>query len=253
MLWPLDRIETAMHAMLASLYYPLARIRTWLRTRLRRMAFRIEFERHTHRGIDVWLHHQAPKGACAALVDALDLIARVDPVRFAQIPRLLPGGIAAAAVNWATAWYNRSDRRCYIGATSLAHGETADLATYIIHEMTHARLDRLETGADLDTRVRIEKICVRRELAFVHKLVAHGVPTPKDLVASIEDHLHDFPTELYTRATHQRSYRRVALEKARMLKQLDTPRWLRRWALLRLRRRLRAQRKRAALSTVPAE
>ena len=218
----------------------------WLRHKIRRgktnLAFRLEHERQTHRSVSLWIHNQAPAGAGAALADAIDLVARADPVSFSRLSHVLPGGIAASATNWAVAWYNRPAQRCFIGANALKRGTATDLALYIIHEMTHARLADFETGTDHALRVREEKICVRRELAFTRKLETLGFRTASYRADEIRDYLDDFPAHLYENSHFHASDRRAMLEKLRLLKQFDIPRWLRRVVVLRLRRKLRAHR-----------
>jgi hypothetical protein len=44
------------------------------------------------------------------------------------------------------------------------------LAATIVHEATHARLDRCGVSYEIEFRTRIEAICVRRELAFARTL-----------------------------------------------------------------------------------
>jgi hypothetical protein len=44
------------------------------------------------------------------------------------------------------------------------------IASTIIHEATHARLDGWDIGYDEASRYRIEAICLRRELNFLTKL-----------------------------------------------------------------------------------
>ena len=228
--------------MLAHVLSPLR----WLQRRIhrakRKVSFRVQYTRRSHRGVTLWMEYLAPKGAAAALGDAVDLIARADPVSFGRLPKLLPGGIAAAPTNQSLAWYDRSSQRCYIGANALKHGTATDLALYIIHEMAHARLARFNSQSDFALRIREEKTCLRRELAFARKLQALGYATASYRAKEIRAFLDDFPAHEYSDAHRLARDRRTMLEQLRLLNRLDTPRWLRRITILRLRRRMRAHR-----------
>lgn len=220
---------------------PIQWLGTQIRKGLRRCGFWLEFDKHIYRGIDIWISDLSPSGAQAALTEAIDLIAKVDPISFSRIPKYLPGGIAASYTNFAAAWYNRPTKRCYIGATSITW-PSIDVASCIIHEMTHGRLARFGNDG-LELRIRIEKACVGRELAFARKLQDLEISGASDLIDRAQALLRDFPTQSYTRSDLLRRQRREVLEKLRLMKEMDMPRWLRRSVIFWARRKLRAHRK----------
>lgn len=219
----------------------LMRVPARVLLRFRLWAYRMQFDRETYHGIPLQIHFRAPENARAAIVDALDLIARADPVSFANIPTLMPGGIAAEATNYAAAWYNRRSRTCFLGANTVANACTADIALSIIHELSHARLFAHGIGYQETIRVRVEKVCIRRERAFAQKLSALGLDVER-LVDQLDHSLSNFAQAHVSDAELAHSGRRQVLERLRLLKDLDTPRWLRRWLVLRARRQMRTSR-----------
>jgi hypothetical protein len=58
------------------------------------------------------------------------------------------------------------DPRFLLAETSFPEG----IAAVIVHEATHARLQRCGIGYGEDLRARVEAVCIRRELAFAAKL-----------------------------------------------------------------------------------
>ncbi len=164
------------------------------------------------------------------------------------MPTYLPGGIAAEATSYAAAWYNHPTRTCFIGASTILQADVTEIALCILHEMCHARLFTRGIGYDEALRVRVEKVCIRRELQFARKLAAAGHDVD-DLIGDIQRHLDHFPPESVTHRSLQRSYRKQVLQRLRLLKRLDVPYWLRRFLILRVRRKLatwRAAAKRSA-------
>lgn len=103
--------------------------------------------------------------------EALDLIQAIDPARHRQISRDL-------RTVWAMRHYSSSAaylhvvRTCQLDTANLdgERGSADNIASAIIHEATHARLMHAGIGYDAAIRVRIEKVCVRRELAFARRL-----------------------------------------------------------------------------------
>ena len=185
---------------------PLRWLRTALHGRLQAAVWRIMHDRAAHRGIPLWLHFRAPENARDTIAQALDRIAQVDPVSFAHIPKALPGGIIADATNYAHAWYSIPRKACVIGAHALAEDTTDTLALCILHEMCHARLWDRGIGYDgKDLRARVD-----------------------------ESHYSDDSFDL--------RHRQELLQKLRLMRDMDTPRWLRRRTILRTRAKLRAWR-----------
>jgi hypothetical protein len=68
--------------------------------------------------------------------------------------------------------YNRSLKACVLDERYVADSATSveQIASTIVHEATHARLERCGIAYSEDQRARIEAICFRRELAFAVRL-----------------------------------------------------------------------------------
>ena len=58
------------------------------------------------------------------------------------------------------------DERCVLGE----YTTTEQVAGVIVHEATHARLHQWGIGYEQELRDRVERVCMRRELAFAAKL-----------------------------------------------------------------------------------
>lgn len=226
---------------LRSVTAPFQKLLSHTRDGIRERAWRIIHDATSHRGISLHLHFKAPKHAAHAISTALDRIAEVDPISFDRIPHLLPGGIIADATNYAAAWYSIRRKACVIGADTLRIGQTDDLALCIIHEMCHARLWERGIGYDGPAlRLRVEEVCIRREMAFARKLEARDI-TPGYHTDWLAEKLAAVAQSDYSEASFQSRYRRQALQRLRLLRELDTPRWLRRWVVVRARRRMRGR------------
>ncbi|RWM13118.1 MAG: hypothetical protein EOR73_29900 [Mesorhizobium sp.] len=104
-------------------------------------------------------------------VAALRLIQKFDPVRYKQIVRdlkriwitTIPGGIGRFIKSTSTC---ELDRRFVLDE----HTVTEQIASTIVHEATHARLDRRGIGYQEQLRARVEGVCMGREQAFAAKL-----------------------------------------------------------------------------------
>jgi hypothetical protein len=103
--------------------------------------------------------------------EGLELIKQYDPIRYRRLVgdldriwiTLLPGPLGH---------YQRELKLCAIDERYvLAEDTTPDLvASVIVHEATHARLERCGIGYDEPLQSRVEAVCFRRELAFANKL-----------------------------------------------------------------------------------
>lgn len=230
----------------APLRWLLNRLRVWIRDK----AWEFMHDKSEHNGILLLRHFKAPKGSMSATREALDRIAEVDPVSFAKIPRLLPGGIIADATGYSAAWYSVRRKACVIGAKTLETYDTDDIALSIVHELCHARLFAAGFGYDgAKFRVRIEKICVRREIAFARKLEARDVETGF-YTEWLNEKVKGIVPENYTEESFQKRHRREHLQKLRLLKRVNAPACLRRRIVLKTRRRFQRQRQ---LAEIPAE
>jgi hypothetical protein len=133
------------------------------------------------RSVDgLWIGSYRDENAEAALQrveEALRLIKTYDRPRYNRLRRdldrvwvrLTPSG---------SAHFDQSLWACILDERFVL-AETTDaemIAGAIVHEATHARLDRCGFGYEEDRRERVEAICNRRMLAFARKLPdGHGV------------------------------------------------------------------------------
>ena len=105
---------------------------------------------------------------------AIELIRRYDPRRCARAARDMPH-IVVAFPHTGDASYDT------IAALGILKLETVcrrdmtpeQLALAIIHEATHARIERCGIRYEAQRRIRIEHACTRAELAFAQRLPAH--------------------------------------------------------------------------------
>jgi hypothetical protein len=107
------------------------------------------------------------------IVEALGLIRDFDPVRYKRLLRdvrqILVTTLPSSVAQWAD-----SSRACELDERYVIHQETTPelVASCIVHEATHARLMRCGIGYEEEMRDRVERVCLRREIAFAAKLPA---------------------------------------------------------------------------------
>ena len=89
----------------------------------------------------------------------------------------------------------------------------AEIASILVHESTHARLEAKGFAYTAELRERIEKVCFRRELAFARRL-----PEPGDLIDQACRQLRRPPDYLTNDAFRQRIRQKLV--------DLGVPRWL---------------------------
>lgn len=94
------------------------------------------------------------------------------------------------------------------------------LAKTIIHEATHARLDHCGINYDEKKRVRIEAVCMRRELAFTVKL-PQGAPLQEEVAQTMEWCAAN-PEYFSNASFHQRDNK----GRIEALRYLGVPEWL---------------------------
>jgi hypothetical protein len=152
---------------------------------------------------------------------ALVLIREHSPLHYSRILRdlkrvwvsLLPDGLAG---------YKHSLGACVLDERFLADPETsvARIASAIVHEATHARLERCGVGYAEDQRARIEAVCFRRELSFANRLpdsltLQQSIKEYLDWYAAHPEYFHD-----------DRADQRTTSGEADMLHHVGTPDWL---------------------------
>ena len=105
------------------------------------------------------------------LTIALGLIAERDPASWQRVRRSLPR-IVVGFPEGGDAVYQANDRLCVLSLEYCTRDSwsASALASTIIHEATHARISRCGIAFTPETYARIERLCLKAELAFVDKL-----------------------------------------------------------------------------------
>ncbi|MBR1126303.1 hypothetical protein JQ628_32625 [Bradyrhizobium lablabi] len=127
-----------------------------------------------------------PGPALRRVEEALQLIQRHDALNYSRITRHLDR-IWVHVIASAQAHYDRSLNACVIDERyALGEAMTLEkLASTIVHEATHARLEGWGIVYVEERRARIEAICLRRELRFAAKL-PDGEPLRDEIVRTLE-------------------------------------------------------------------
>ena len=122
-------------------------------------------------GLWVGTCENEPEPILRRLKEALYLIKTHDPLRYQRLTRDLKR-VWALSIQYPTAYFDRRLDACMLNTQFvLAEDSTPELiASSIVHEATHARLESYGIVYEEVRRPRIEGICVRRELAFSAKL-----------------------------------------------------------------------------------
>jgi hypothetical protein len=117
--------------------------------------------------------------------DALRLIKQQAPLHYSRILRNLQR-ILVDLVPSAIASYRRSLNACVLDERFVLPDTTTleQIASAIVHEATHARLERWGIAYDEHMRARIEAICMRRELDFLSKL-QHSEPLQAEMARKV--------------------------------------------------------------------
>src|SRR5215831_13869544 len=154
---------------------------------VRRLVNRIGLATSDSRRVDgIWIGSFRDSSEDLARVEqALLLVKQHSPVHYSCIINNLER-IWIFGLTHIGAQYNHSLKACVFDYRFLADPKTSTkrIASVIVHEATHARLERCGITYDEDRRVRIEAICLRRELALAARL-----PDSAELQQLISEHL----------------------------------------------------------------
>ena len=164
--------------------------------------------------------------------DALQLIKRYDPLNYLLVTRNLDR-IWVRLIPSAEAHYERTLNACVLDKRYLhKEGMTLErIASTIVHEATHARLEKWGIIYEEESRYRIEAICLRRELSFLAKL-----PDSDSLQEEITHTLEWCATDRdYLSNTGFRD--RDEEGQVELLRYLKAPDWIVRWAVWLIQRR----------------
>jgi len=143
---------------------------------------RLQLRWSTGRHVDgLWIGSWRTPQDLPRIERALLLVKNHSPLHYSRIVRelervwifLLPAALGG---------YDRSLKACMLDERYVANSATSieEIASTIVHEATHAKLDRRGFGYQEELRARIEAICFRRELAFSVRLPA-GAQLQKDI------------------------------------------------------------------------
>ena len=103
--------------------------------------------------------------------EALRLIKANDPLRYDRLRRDLDR-IWTRLLSGSHAQYRVAFKSCELDERFVLDDTTRpeDIASAIVHEAAHARLICRGIGYEAEIRVRVEAVCIRREVAFAAKL-----------------------------------------------------------------------------------
>ena len=172
-------------------------------------------------GLWVGTTESAPHPALRRVEEALQLIKRHDALNYSRITRHLDR-IWVHLIPRATAHYERSLNACVMDERYVL-GESMtieNIASTIVHEATHARLEGWGIIYVEEARIRIEAVCLRRELNFRTRLpdsesLQEEIMRTLEWSATNRDHLSDVS---FQEREHQGNIE--------TLRYLGTPEWL---------------------------
>jgi hypothetical protein len=188
-------------------------------------------------GLWVGTTESDPYPALQRVEQALELIKRHDALNYSRTTRSLDR-IWVRLIPSAEAHYERSLNACVLDERYVLNEAMTleKIASTIVHEATHARLEGWGIVYVEDRRTRIEAICLRRELSFAAKL-PDSESLQQEIVQTLEwcatnhDHLSD-----------ARFQARDDQGNAATLRYLGTPDWIISLVMrIVRRRRLRAE------------
>jgi hypothetical protein len=109
--------------------------------------------------------------AVAKVRDALELLGSTDPRRLTRLQRDID---AMSIVDYLRpqigALYAVGSRTCYLALRPLQSESPAQVALFMVHEATHARLDRLHLPRCRAATIRSERRALLEELSFAERL-----------------------------------------------------------------------------------
>jgi hypothetical protein len=128
-----------------------------------------------HRGFRIFSFIEREEGtgelAAARVALALDLIAACDPRRLERLRRDMPN---IRVIRDGGGHFESDIPTCVVDWPTMVWHPIAYLAQVIVHEGAHARLHAMGVGYPAAWRRRIERRCLREELAFLRRLPDGG-------------------------------------------------------------------------------
>lgn len=153
--------------------------------------------------------------------DALRLIERCAPLHYRRIKNNL-ARIWVHLVPHGAGCYSHSLNACLLDERIVTSETTTVewIASAIVHEATHARLEKLGIRYHEALRQRIERICARRELDFARHL--SGVDALQEEITWRLDRC----SEENSSYTDQNMWENTVQGNAEILRHLGTPEWV---------------------------
>lgn len=190
-----------------------------------KMALAFSLARHVD---GIWIgSFRREQGDLARIESALLLIKQHSPLHYSYVVKEL-ARIWISVVSVGLAQYTHSLKACVLDGRFVDDPTTSvgRIASTIIHEATHARLERCGIAYNEDRRARIEAVCFRRELALAVRL-----PDSAELQQDIAQYLDWYAANPdYFRDAQFR--KRVSAGEIEALRYLDAPEWVIRVALI---------------------
>jgi hypothetical protein len=180
--------------------------------------------------IDVW--EDDPQTCMWRIEEALRLIKHHDSLHYSRVINNLER-VWVHLLPDAFAHYDRSLNACVIDERFLLlESATPErIASIIVHEATHARLERWGVVYDEKKRPRIEAICLRRELNFLARL-PNSEPLQEEIKSTLEWCAGDH--DYYSDENFQHREEQGQFE---LLRYLGAPNWLISFLMRIVRRR----------------
>jgi hypothetical protein len=168
------------------------------------LVFRLMFaiSRKHHRD-DIAIAMLFPDKNCPAdfskIDQALCLISEFDSRRYHQIKHDVKRIWISAAPGYCAQWMDEL-QTCILDQNYFCRPDVSasEIALTIVHEATHARLFKLKIGYTEDIRKRVERICIKSEIAFAKRL-----PDGEKLVEMAESRLQRSENHSWTNAEFQ--------------------------------------------------
>lgn len=161
-----------------------------------------------------------PEPALQRVEAALRLIERSAPLHYQRVKSSL-SRIWVQLVPDGAGCYVHSLNACLLDERVVASETTTVewIASAIVHEATHARLENWGIRYDEASRLRIERICVRREIDFARRLT--GVDALQEEIAQRLDWCRDESTHY----TDQNMQQRMDQGSVKALRHLGVAEW----------------------------
>jgi hypothetical protein len=199
-------------------------------------------------GLWVGTTESKPHPALRRVEEALRLIKSHDMLNYSRVTHDLDR-IWVNLIPSSQAHYDPSLNACVIDERYALEETTsiANIASSLVHEAIHARLDRWGVAYIEDRRTRIEAICRRRELNFLTKLPESG-RLREEVMRSLEWLTAN--DDYYSDASFRERRYEGGIEALRYLGNSGAPAWFIRFAIWLIRKqqlRLRAMRNAGAV------